>query len=125
MQNDFESDRSHESWLRRHWRMAVIVIVASVVAFYSFRNFNWLAGISAIAIGLGVLMNVAAMLANSGRMPVETDDDIGEEPSHQTMGQRTRLQWLGDWIPCGQWMISLGDVVLFLGLLVFLVSRFL
>ena len=105
--------------------MAVIVIVASVVAFYSFRNFNWLAGISAIAIGLGVLMNVAAMLANSGRMPVDTDDDIGEEPSHQTMGQRTRLQWLGDWIPCGQWMISLGDVVLFLGLLVFLVSRFL
>lgn len=81
MNHDDEPDRSTQSWLHRHWRMAVIVVVASVVAFYSFRYFNWLAGISAIAIGLGVLMNVAVMLANSGRMPVDTDDDISEEPS--------------------------------------------
>jgi hypothetical protein len=97
--------------------------------------------VSIAVIGLGLLMNAAVIAANGGQMPVDPiqlaaqgtlDEMVAEEADggwsvHSTMGDGTRLAFMGDWVmltvprPVGKSVIlSPGDVVIACGILMFL-----
>jgi len=94
-----------------------------------------------VAIGVGALLNFAAILANGGRMPasataleraelIETADRLAAVGTHGNvllMGESTRLNVLGDWLYLpgavpGATAFSIGDVMILIGL-VWLIVR--
>lgn len=111
------------AWFLRRWRMLYIVTVGIVIAVVSIRSGNWTLAIPLSAIIIGVALNIVAMLANRGRMPVDTDDASIDELNHQTMHKETRFRILGDWIPFAGWLLSPGDVLLAIGLLGYVFCR--
>jgi hypothetical protein len=90
---------------------------------------------AAIAILLGGLLNAAVIAAN-GRMPYSESavraaggsaadrTDALRSLKYSVVGQQTRLAWLGDVIPVGPLhkVISIGDVVLLLGIAALIAS---
>jgi nitric oxide reductase large subunit len=102
-------------WFRRNWQMPLIAAVGIWVAVMAGRTQNWLLGIAAVALAIGTAMNVLVMLANQGKMPVFTDDELLDQPDHHRWTAKTRLSWLSDWIQCGEWLLSPGDVVCYAG----------
>jgi hypothetical protein len=45
-----------------------------------------------------------------------TEGSQFDEPDHDAMHSQTRFRVLGDWIPLGSWMISPGDILLYVGI---------
>ena len=97
-------------------------LVANVVAVPSIRA-------SLAVIGLGLVLNLAPILANDGRMPflptaaIQAGISPGdfEAPRHLVKnipaGNDTRLVWLGDLLPLRpiRKVVSVGDVVIMVG----------
>ena len=88
-----------------------------------------------IAMGVGALANVAAIVANGGRMPasataleraglIEAAERLsaaGESGNVLLMSETTRLNALGDWLYLPSWLpgataLSLGDIVIMAGI---------
>ena len=70
---------------------------------------------------MGVLMNICALLANGGRMPVLGLQER-QGPLHKPATD-AKLAFLIDRIPWGNDLISIGDIVLFLGFSGILIQR--
>ena len=104
------------AWIQRNFRMVFIVTLGIFIARQSIRDGNWISAIPMSAIAIGVALNVVAMIANRGKMPVNTDGSQLDKPDHDAMNSQTRLRKLGDWILFGPWMISPGDILLCIGL---------
>ena len=74
-------------------------------------------------VGLGALMNLAAIAANDFRMPVAAASagrlvQAGHSGQYVLMGPGTRLSFLGDWLAVPAWLgnvYSPGDVLIGLG----------
>ncbi len=105
------------AWFLRNWRMLIIVSIGIVIAAVSIRAGNWTLAFPLSAIVVGVALNIVAMIANRGKMPADTDGMPIDELNHETMHNETRFRILGDWIPCAGWLLSPGDVLLYIGLL--------
>jgi len=88
-----------------------------------------------LALGVGALLNFAAIAANGGLMPasataleraglVVSSAQLVSEGAHGNvllMGDATRLNLLGDWLYLPKWVpfataLSIGDVVIMIGL---------
>ena len=113
-----------------------VAVSAVLVAAFLIWNLH-LAGMGLVTAGL--LLNAVVVLLN-GAMPVSLEGAAragvatgpiagGEDPRHEVAGERTRLEWLGDWVPA-PWpvrpeVLSPGDVLLAAGLaqLVFAAAR--
>lgn len=117
------ADLSAPAWLEGAAGVAVIIVSNLAVATFLFLNRSY-AGTGLAAIGL--LLNVLVISAN-GAMPVNPravrDADITESIEdagikHEIMDEDTVLPWLGDTIgiPYIRELLSLGDVVLALGI---------
>lgn len=124
------ADLSAPAWLEGAGGVAVIIATNLAVATFLFLNRSY-AGTGLAAIGL--LLNVLVISAN-GAMPVNPravrDADITESIEdasikHEIMDEDTVLPWLGDTIgiPYIRELLSLGDVVLALGIARLVYSR--
>jgi hypothetical protein len=83
------------------------LVIASLAA-------NWrLPGVALIL--AGALLNFAAIAANGGHMPRVIAPDPAVFTNVAAMGADTRLAFLGDWIPVGGRLISIGDVLIATG----------
>lgn len=72
---------------------------------------------------VGAMSNMAAVWANGGKMPV-----LGERRFsrlHQPMRKSTRFKFLCDWVPTGLGKVSLGDVLIWIGILSFCLASWL
>ncbi|GGO01539.1 DUF5317 domain-containing protein [Saccharibacillus kuerlensis] len=87
-------------------------------------------------IGMGCFLNLLAILANGGKMPVSSTalkmaglehlDDYSLASRHSSM-QDNPLSWLGDWIPFltpvgTNYVLSPGDLVVGIGLIMFMLG---
>jgi hypothetical protein len=110
------------SWADAAWGLAALLGSNALVAAFLVANAR-LPGIALAA--LGMVMNVVVIAAN-GAMPVSEkaleragfDGRVGEfGTKHELLDEDTNLPWLADVIPVpGRTIISLGDVVLALGI---------
>jgi hypothetical protein len=71
-------------------------------------------------VALGGVCNLAVVLANGGVMPVAFEGTLGS-PLY-TRADQARLAVLGDQLPIGGWIVSPGDVLMGLGLVVLVAS---
>lgn len=111
------------AWFQRNFRMVLIVCVGIFIAQQSIKAGNWIYALPMSAIVIGVALNIVAMIANRGKMPVDSDGTPIDEPDHDAMHAQTRFRMLGDWIPFAGWMHSPGDLLLYIGLLGIVVGR--
>lgn len=89
-----------------------------------------ISGVKLIAIGS--LLNVIALIAHGGLMPVSSEamhaigrDSytlFGADARHQAMGE-SKLWWLGDWIPFLHHVFSPGDLLVGFGLIQLIISH--
>jgi Family of unknown function (DUF5317) len=93
------------------WRMSQVDFRESVIA--------W---ICVGAVVLGMALNLLVILANGGMPAAVAEDEIPEEskPHYRPVSEKTKLALLSDWIPLGNLMISPGDVLLLLAVVVML-----
>lgn len=104
-----------------------LFVLGYALMVYIFLLNGRLAGTGLMA--FGTLMNLAAIVANGGRMPVSLAAlaRLGADPAsldpnlgYQAMTEATRMAWLGDWIPLrlGPFggVASPGDFVVAVGL---------
>lgn len=124
------ADLTAPEWLEGAGGLAVIIITNLAVAAFLFLNRTY-AGTALAAIGL--VLNVMVISAN-GAMPVNPravrDADITKSLEnvgikHEVMDDDTVLPWLGDTIgvPYIRELLSVGDVVLALGIARLIYSR--
>jgi len=82
----------------------------------------------------GTLVNLVALALNGGRMPVSRQAllQAGVSVSKQMLQNNTRhawmtnlhpAWWLGDWIPIPHQVLSPGDVIVAVGVIVFLLAN--
>lgn len=108
----------------RNWRMLLVAIVATMLAFLSTSAGDWIRFLAVGLVAIGVVLNLIAICANGGRMPARTDDiPSAHEAEYQIMDSNTRLWLLGDWISVRDWLVSPGDVCLYAGLAITLTAR--
>lgn len=124
------ADLSAPEWLEGGGGLAVIIVTNLAVAVFLFLNRTY-AGTALAALGL--VLNVLVISAN-GAMPVNPravrDADITKSLEnvgikHEVMDDDTALPWLGDTIgvPYIRELLSVGDVVLALGIARLIYSR--
>jgi hypothetical protein len=103
---------------RQPWAPVVYTASLVVLAGWAAWHVRRLPAIALVAAGM--LMNLAVVLANGGRMPVSLSDPAlradfrdGVLGQYVLAGPRTRLAVLSDWIavPPGPSIYSLGDLV--------------
>jgi hypothetical protein len=118
-------------WIAAGWWTGLLNVLGYVLAMFAVASNLALPGMRLVAVGL--LLNLAVIAANGGRMPVSAaalrDVGLGNlvpalaggaVPTHTLMGESTRLAFLADvfrlpppyWRPCA---FSLGDAVLAAG----------
>jgi len=98
----------------------------ALIAFGLWRN-RFLRGLWVVT--LGYAMNTLAILANGGKMPVTAEAleaaglaaaipilERGGDALHVVVGPGTRLVWLSDIIPLSGSVISVGDILITIGL---------
>ena len=71
---------------------------------------------------LGGFLNMLVCAVNKGMMPTIYPPEL--DGRHILMTDATNLNFLCDWIVCAQVMISIGDVLIAAGSLIFLVCQF-
>ena len=113
------------AWFLRNWRMVIIVGVGFLIAAQSISTGNWIFAVPVSAIVIGVALNIVAMIANRGKMPVDTDGEPIDEMNHDAIHDKTRFRILADRIPFAGWLLSPGDILLWVGLLAVVVGRLL
>lgn len=98
--------------------MTVLLLLAGL---WFNRN---IAGIHAIA--LGCTLNLLAVIFHHGRMPVLEQSlriagltDIPDDARHQLVTE-SLFWWLGDWIPLYKMVISIGDLCVGAGMMIFI-----
>ncbi|MDI6824299.1 MAG: DUF5317 domain-containing protein [Bacillota bacterium] len=118
-------------WVAAAWWTGLLNVLGYFLVMYAVAANLRLPGMPLVAVGL--LLNLAVIAANGGRMPVSPEAlqavglgrlvpalGAGEVPTHALMGEGTRLAFLGDvfrlpppfWRPCA---FSLGDAFLAVG----------
>ncbi len=118
-------------WVAVGWWTGLLNVLGYFLVMYGVAANLRLPGMPLVAVGL--LMNLAVIAANGGRMPVSATVlqsvglgrlvpalGAGEVPTHALMGEATRLAFLGDvlrlpppfWRPCA---FSPGDAFLAVG----------
>jgi len=118
-------------WIASTWWTGLLNVLGYFLAMFAVASNLALPGMRLVAVGL--VLNLAVIAANGGRMPVSAaalrDVGLGHlvpalargaVPTHTLMGESTRLAFLGDvfrlpppyWRPCA---FSLGDAVLAVG----------
>lgn len=93
-----------------------------LVAFTWFLVLNYKnVGLSLFA--FGGIFNAVVSIINRGRMPVMGEFEVTE--IHQPMTESTLFPFLADWItsPYGFYQVSLGDILLGIGGLIFLIQE--
>ncbi|MDI6894306.1 MAG: DUF5317 domain-containing protein [Bacillota bacterium] len=118
-------------WIAPAWWTGLLNVLGYFLAMFALASNLRLPGMRLV--GVGLLLNLAVIAANGGRMPVSAAAlqavglgrlvpalASGDVPTHTLMGDHTRLAFLGDvfrlpppyWRPCA---FSLGDAVLAVG----------
>jgi hypothetical protein len=71
-----------------------------------------------LVMSVGLCLNVLVIVVNGGKMPIVTSENNAqmERPYHTTIDESTRLRWLCDVIPIGNYLASIGDVVVTIGI---------
>lgn len=111
------------AYFRRHWpALLAVAYMAWRISQDGFRE-SVIAWICVGAGALGIALNLLVILLNGGMPAAVAEDEIPEEskPHYRPVSEKTRLALLSDWIPLGTLMISPGDVVLLLAVVVMLV----
>lgn len=112
--------------LRRHWpailAIAFLGVRASRVGFYEDPAASIFLGLAT----LGMTMNLTVILVNGGMPARVTADDISpeEKPHYHPLAPSTRLAFLADWIPFGNYLISPGDILIVIAVLSLFAWRF-
>ena len=75
---------------------------------------------------LGVALNLTALAANGNRMPVAsiTQAQLSRTGRHVIAGEQHRLLWLSDRFAFGRLRASLGDLVQWMGLVLYVWAVF-
>lgn len=116
--------RNTASSLLRNWRMLAVVGAVLILVLSTKRQWTAVRTISLGMVATGVALNLFVILANGGRMPAETDSiPAAQNDEYQAMDSRTRFAYLGDWIKAWDWLISPGDICLYIGLTAVLADR--
>jgi hypothetical protein len=84
--------------------LSYVLVLVSLLA-------NWRLPGVALILG-GALLNFAAIAANGGHMPRLIAPDPAVFTNVAAMDAETRLALLGDWIPVGGRLISIGDFLI-------------
>ena len=77
-------------------------------------------------LGLGFFSNILVIVANKGHMPVSArPEELSKVTRDQTtpIDDDTRLRLLADWIPIGRLLVSPGDILLGIGVIVYFALR--
>jgi hypothetical protein len=85
-----------------------------------------------LIMGIGFLLNAAAIFLNGGTMPVSLSaakvanltQNVSTEGLYTAIGENTKLWFLGDIIPVNfirHFVISIGDVLICIGLMLFII----
>lgn len=100
------------------FELTLIVLIIGLWLNRRIYGFKWIL--------VGTILNLLAVIVHNGRMPVmEEALEIArisytpDDARHQLLIDST-FWWLGDWIPLYKKVISLGDVCIGLGVIVFL-----
>lgn len=92
---------------------ALTVLMTSFFFFYNWKILGFL------LMGLGMVLNSVAILANGLKMPVVHEALNPENPVYVAISENTRLFWLGDIFKIQDWYgiyaFSIGDVLIYLG----------
>ncbi len=97
---------------------AFIGIIVGLIVNYKIPGIAWIVS--------GATLNLVALFLNEGFMPVDENalNKTGQEVSsletdsrHQLMTDTTKFWMLGDWIPVIKYVISPGDVLVAIGLI--------
>ena len=110
--------------LLRNWRVLMIPIFVVALSMSSSVGLGRAGWIAIALSGVGVCLNQLVIYMNDGKMPVRTDSiPVDQEANYEVMDSRTRLAILGDWLQIKDWLISPGDVCLYLGLAIAICGR--
>jgi hypothetical protein len=124
--------------LRFHWAtLGVMSLLIFGCAASAYHKGNTYGATAAFLAGVGAVLNVIAVKANSGLMPYRWVPDerhiaLGlpftkrklricmkksedDSPAHCPMSDSTRLYWLCDWIDMGYGIASIGDLFIYAG----------
>lgn len=101
--------------------------------FYNRKNFGLL------TLGFGMFLNALVIFLNGGAMPVSpeglvkvgiapsleavTEELIAAEGLYTLIDSQTLLPFLGDVIPFWRYVLSIGDVFIFIGIMVYIVTE--
>ena len=110
--------------LLRNWRVLMVPIFVIALSMSSSVGLGWAGSIASALSGVGVCLNQLVIYMNDGKMPVCTDSiPVDQEANYEVMDSRTRLAILGDCLQIKDWLISPGDVCLYLGLAIAICGR--
>ena len=108
----------------QHWPLIHGVVVMAALAISDSTRMGWLGHIGLALATLGVCANLFVIFANRGRMPANEDTIPPEmQGKYEIMDNQTKLAFLGDWISFRDWLISPGDLCLWIGLAIVLFDR--
>jgi hypothetical protein len=109
-------------FFRRHWpAILAIAYLTWRMSREGIRDVTmWISAGLAV---LGIVLNLVVILANGGMPAAVREDEIPDEekPHYHPIGDTTRLAFFSDWIPVGNLMISPGDVLLLIAVVLLLV----
>ena len=89
-----------------------------IISVFFILNYNKI-GINIFCVGS--LLNSAARIANGGKMPFLSGD--GEDATHVLMSADSHLKFLSDIIVAGNYQMSIGDVLIDIGMIIFAISQ--
>lgn len=107
--------------------------LALAISFYTALGiFVFWLGLKLFALALllfciGGILNLIVMAVNGGRMPVRAVDEfiyerIIQSKDHCLMTEKTRLPWLADIFDWVFFIVSIGDVIITIGEIVFVIA---
>jgi hypothetical protein len=133
----------------RYPLLLIAPVVVQIILFVGFRinpiQFSYLLEITVLVLILGLWfnrevkgikwiavgssLNVLALLVHNGRMPVLEQaliiarvPNIPDDSRHQLMSA-SPFWWLGDWIPLYKMVISIGDLLVGVGIFTFIIMN--
>lgn len=105
--------------------MGIVVIISFIVSvihiFIGYTIFYW----AALPLLTGALLNRVTIYLNNGRMPVRFINRhfykiVKNSDIHCPMDKNSRFRWAGDIFYTRRSIMSIGDIMMFLGFIIFI-----
>lgn len=95
--------------------LLLVIVYICIFAYTKFKNYFGL-----LICGLGVFCNFLVMSVNGFKMPVKTNMSLTDK--YIALSDKTQLRFLVDTISIGSWILSIGDIIIIMGVLILLLN---